>query len=51
MFRIIHVPPVLDQFFSSLKPCFQWVHCGYFRPLVLEVISSYFKIQGARAKL
>jgi SRSO17 transposase len=37
MFRIIRVPPSLDQFFRPLKGHFHWDHCTYFRLLVLAI--------------
>jgi len=37
MFRIIRVPPALDQFFRPLKGHFHWDHFTYFRLLVLTI--------------
>jgi hypothetical protein len=37
MFRIIRVPPSLDQFFRPLHGHFHWDHCTYFRLLVLTM--------------
>jgi hypothetical protein len=37
MFRIIRVPPALDQFFQPLKGHFHWDHFAYFRLLVLAM--------------
>jgi SRSO17 transposase len=37
MFRIIRVPPSLDNFFHPLKGHFHWNHFGYFRLLVLAI--------------
>src|SRR5262245_35457876 len=37
MFRIIRVPPALDQFFRPLKGHFHWDHGTYFRLLVLAL--------------
>ena len=37
MFRIIRVPPSLDNFFRPLKGHFHWDHFGYFRLLVLAI--------------
>lgn len=37
MFRIIRVPPSLDQFFQPLKGHFHWDHFTYFRLLVVAI--------------
>jgi SRSO17 transposase len=41
MFRIIRVPPILDQFFRPLQPCFHWDHGAYFRLLVLVIAFAW----------
>jgi Transposase DDE domain len=41
MFRIVRVPPVLDQFFRPLQPCFHWDHWAYFRLLVLVMAFAW----------
>jgi hypothetical protein len=37
MFRIVRVPPSLDNFFQPLKGPFHWNHFAYFRLLVLAI--------------
>jgi SRSO17 transposase len=41
MFRIVRVPPVLDQFFCPLQPCFHGDHWAYFRLLVLVMAFAW----------
>jgi hypothetical protein len=41
MFRLIHVPSALDQFFCTMKPHFRWDHWTYFRVLVLVIAVAW----------
>jgi SRSO17 transposase len=41
MFRIIRVPPTLDNFFHTLQPHFHWDHFAYFRLLVLVIAFAW----------
>jgi hypothetical protein len=47
MFRIVRVPPALDQFFRPLKPHFRWDHWAYFRLLVLVMAFAWGRRNGS----